>query len=69
MTKDIIRFYKTGKKKIVFYSVTDEQAREWCSSTLTSTARYFDGFANHGEYGTRLTAIYQNYEAPTAEYH
>lgn len=69
MTKDIIRFYETGKKKIVFYSVTEEQAKEWCNSPLTRKAgKYFDGFANAGAYGKERTAIYSNYFTPTEQY-
>ncbi len=68
--KDIIRFYRTGKKKIVFYGVTEEQAREWCASPLTrKEGKYFDGFDKAGSHGNRLAPIYPHYFVPTEDYH
>lgn len=69
--QDIIRFYKTGRKKIVFRGVTLEQAQEWCSSPLTrKDGKYFDGYSNTGTYMPDATPIYnQHYFSPTVEYH
>lgn len=65
---DVIRFYKSGKKKLVHYKVTKEQAQEWCNSPCTERAhRYFDGFADTGTYGARNTPIYSHYFTPTKE--
>jgi len=68
MTKDIIRFYRIGGRRMRIHAcVTQEQAQEWCSSELTSTANYFDGFTPVDQYN--LTPKYASYFAPTKEYH
>ncbi len=69
MQKDIIRFYKNGKQKIVFYGVTEYQAKEWCNSEYTHNAKYFDGFSTTGSYGNKKQPIYnQAYFSPTEIY-
>jgi len=69
MQKDIIRFYKTGKRKLVFEGVTLEQAQEWCGSPLTrKEGKYFDGYDNTGKY-PKLKPIYTDYFFPTEVYH
>lgn len=69
MLKDIIRFYKTGKKKLVHEGVTLEQAQEWCNSPLTRKEDvYFDGYGDTGHY-PMLKPIYKNYFAPSKDYH
>lgn len=67
--KDIIRFYKTGKKKLVHFYVSEEQAREWCSSPFTKTNAYFDGFGNSGEYCKGQISIYNHYFVPDKDNH
>lgn len=64
---DIIRFYSNGKKKLVHYLVSKEQAMEWCNSPFTRKGSvYFDGFAKSGSYKTGK-AIYDHYFTPTIE--
>lgn len=67
--KDIIRFKKNGKKILIHYGVTEDQAREWCSSKYThKKGKYFDGFAESGTYCTNNRPKYDHYFAPTEEY-
>lgn len=66
--KDIIRFKKNGKNKLVMYQVTEDQAREWCESSYTKGKDYFDGFATSGTYCINNKPIYTHYFTPTQEY-
>lgn len=47
---DIIRFYKSGRKKLIAYNVTEECKDTWCNSEKTSTGKYFDGFTDRRSY-------------------
>lgn len=70
MSKDIVRFYETGRRKLIHASVSAEQAREWCSSPLTKKAgKYFDGFDNAGRQCPDQSPMYTNYFAPNEDYH
>lgn len=63
--KDIIRFKKNGRKKLVHYCVTETQAREWCSSPHTrKEGVYFDGFAESGTHCVNQNPIYSHYFTP-----
>jgi len=67
--KDIIRFKKNGKTKLIHFLVTEEQAREWCNSEHTQKeGKYFDGFATTGTYCTRQKPYYDHYFTPTEDF-
>jgi hypothetical protein len=68
MLKDIIRFKKNGKQKLIHYKVTEEQAREWCESPHTRGKDYFDGFATSGTYCHRQQPKYTHYFTPDEKY-
>lgn len=69
--KDIIRFYPTGKRKLIHYLVTEEQAREWCESKYTrkqlKNLSWFDGFAESGTYCQNQSPKYTHYFTPTEQ--
>ena len=66
--KDIIRFYKTGKNRLIHVNITEEQAKEWCGSLFTRKENvYFDGFAETGTYCHNQTVKYNHYFEPTKE--
>jgi len=40
----VVRFFKTGKRKVIFKNISLELAKLHCSSPQTKTEKYFDGF-------------------------
>lgn len=44
MTYSIVRFYKSGRQKVIRRGLTLDEAKAHCSDPSTSTASYFDGF-------------------------
>lgn len=66
--KDIIRFKKNGKNKLILYKITEEQAKEWCNSPYTQGKDYFDGFATSDTYCVKQSPKYQHYFKPNQEY-
>jgi len=69
MLKDIIRFKQKGKKELIHYKVTQEQAQEWCESDLTKGKGYFDGFDNTGTHAQKQNPKYSHYFTPNENYH
>lgn len=68
--KDIVRFKKNGRQQLIFEGVTQEQAQEWCSSSLTrKEGQYFDGFAETGTHCAKQHAKYTKYFPPNETYH
>lgn len=69
---DVVRFHKTGRKRVIWRGITKEQAQDWCSNPLTrKEGKYFDGWSSTGEYSPDSAAYYIHctYFTPTAEYH
>ena len=60
--KDIIRFYKSGRKHLVLRGVTEKQAQEWCSSRYTrKEGKWFDGFVSTGTMCLDKQPFYTSY--------
>ena len=62
--KDIIRYKKNGRNKLIHYRVTETQAREWCGSEFTRGKDYFDGFCESDTQCVKAMPKYQNYFTP-----
>lgn len=63
--KDIIRFKRTGGRQLIHRNITQEQAKEWCSSPLThKEGKWFDGFADTGTYHAQRKPKYAVYHTP-----
>lgn len=68
--KDIIRFKRKGNKKLIMRGVTDEQAREWCSSPYTrKEGVYFDGFDDTKTHCINQSPMYIHYFTPDKDNH
>lgn len=67
--KDIIRFKFNARKILILRGVTEEQAKEWCSSPLTrKEGVYFDGYSDINSHCVNHTPKYTHYFTPTEEY-
>lgn len=43
-TYKIVRFWKSGRKRVMRRGLTLEEARSWCQREDTHGANWFDGF-------------------------